>query len=205
MLRDTSRGADRRSDRAISPVVGAVLMIVLTLLLASTIVVGLSTDLPTSTAADVASGDLGDDDSLQDDLVVAEEPTVGADGVVHSTVLVVDDADGETWDELTVDYPKEPVELDTTSHDEILTIGVDTDADGDLEETFDADDVSGVNTNDDNSILTVTFDTGYELQDGDRVHLRYEGANNPDTAGEYDVSVRLNGAAWTDGTLTIEE
>jgi FlaG/FlaF family flagellin (archaellin) len=31
MLRDTSRGADRRSDRAISPVVGVVPVIALTL------------------------------------------------------------------------------------------------------------------------------------------------------------------------------
>ena len=179
-------------------------MIVLTILLASTIVIGLSVHLPESTASDLASGEFGDDDSLQDDLVVAEEPTAGADGVVHSTVVEVTDADGEEWNDLTVDYPTDPVDLDTTSHDEILTIGVDTDADGDLEETFDVDDVSGVNTNDDNSRLTVTFDTGYELDAGDRVHLRYEKANNPDATGEYDVSVRINDAAWTDGTLAIE-
>lgn len=205
MSRDTDSVGEGTADRAISPVVGAVLMIVLTILLASTIVVGLSTDLPTSTASDVASGDLGEADSLQEDLVVAEESTAGADGVVHSTVVEVTDADGEEWSELTVDYPKDPVDLDTSSHDEILTIGVDTDGDGDLEETFDADGVSGVNTNDDNSDLTVTFDTGYELDAGDRVHLRYEGANNPDAAGEYDVSVRINDAGWTEGTLTIED
>jgi hypothetical protein len=51
----------------------------------------------------------------------------------------------------------------------------------------------------------VTFDTGYTLDAGDRVHLRYEGANNPDAAGEYDVSVRINDAGWTEGTLTIED
>ena len=78
------------------------------------------------------------------------------------------------------------------------------DGDGDLEETFDADDVSGVNTNDDDSDLTVSLDTGYELQAGDRLHLRYEGVDNPDSAGEYDVSVRINDAEWTEGTLAIE-
>lgn len=204
MLRDIHSDGGPSPDRAISPVVGAVLMIVLTILLASTIVVGLSTDLPASTASDITSGDLADDDSLQEDLVVAEDSTAGADGVVHSTVVEVDDADGEEWDDLTVDYPKEPVDLDTSGEDEILTIGVDTDGDGDLEETFDADDVSGVNTNDDDSELTVSLDTGYELQAGDRLHLRYEGADNPDSAGEYDVSVRINDAEWTEGTLAIE-
>ena len=192
MPHDTPSAAGSTRDRAVSPVFGAVLMIVLTILLASTIVIGLSTDLPESAASDVASGDLADDDPLQDDLVVAEESAAGADGVVHSTVVEATDAGGEEWDELTVDYPKDPVDLDTTSHDEVLTIGVD------------ADDISGVNTNDDDSVLTVTFDTGYELQDGDRVHLRYDGASNPDAPGEYDVSVRINDAEWTDGTLTIE-
>lgn len=77
------------------------------------------------------------------------------------------------------------------------------DADGDLEKTFDADDVSGVSTNDDDSVLTVTVDTSYELQAGDRLHLRYEGANNPDAAGEYDVRVRINDAGWTAGTFAV--
>ncbi len=95
MTRDTHPVDRSTPDRAISPVVGAVLMIVLTILLASTIAVGLSVDLPESTASDLASGELGGDDSLQDDLVVAEEPAAGADGVVHSTVVEVTDADGE--------------------------------------------------------------------------------------------------------------
>ena len=204
MPRHTRPADGSTADRAISPVVGAVLMIVLTLLLATTIAVGLSADLPTSTASDIASGDLGNDDPLQSELVVAEDRTAGVDGVVHSTVVGVDDADGQEWTELTVDYPKDPVDLDTTQHDEIRTVGVDTDADGDLERTFEADDVSGVNTNDDDSVLTVTLDTGYELQEGDRIHLRYEGANNPDAAGEYDVRVRINDAGWTEGTLSID-
>lgn len=67
----------------------------------------------------------------------------------------------------------------------------------------DADDVSGVSTNDDDSVLTVTVDTSYELQAGDRLHLRYEGANNPDAAGEYDVRVRINDAGWTAGTFAV--
>lgn len=205
MPRHTRPADGSTADRAISPVVGAVLMIVLTLLLATTLAVGLSADLPASTASDIASGDLGDEDTLQSELVVAEDRTPGGDDVVHSTVVGVDDAAGQEWTELTVDYPKDPIDLDTTQHDEILEIGVDTDADGDLDETFDAADVSGVNTNDDDSVLTVTFDTGYELQDGDRVHLRYEGANNPDAAGEYDVRVRINDAGWTDGTLVIDD
>ncbi len=61
-----------------------------------------------------------------------------------------------------------------------------------------------MNTNDDDSVLTVTFDTGYELDEGDRLHLRYDEADNPDSAGEYDLSVRINDAGWTDGTLAIE-
>jgi hypothetical protein len=39
-------------------------MVVLTILPASTVFVGLSTDLPEFTASDITSGDLADDDSL---------------------------------------------------------------------------------------------------------------------------------------------
>ncbi|WP_311171220.1 type IV pilin N-terminal domain-containing protein [Halobellus ordinarius] len=193
-----------RTDRGISPVVGAVLMIVLTLLLATVIAAGLSVDLPQSAANDVVEGDLGDDAALQEDLVVAEDPTAGADDVVHATVLNAEDAEGEELESVTVEYPKEAVDLDTAKHEEILTVGVDTDADGDLEETFGEGDISGVNTNDDDSVLTVTFETGYELRADDRVHLRYGAAENPDSAGEYDVSARVNDAAWVTGRLVID-
>lgn len=208
MSKITPFDADAHPERAISPVVGVVLMVVLTILLASMIVAGLTVDLPESTASDIESGDLTvhpNDETLQNDLVVAENATAGASNVIHDTTVTVDAADGQELQTFTVDYPKPEVDLETAQHDEILTIGVDTDDDGDLEETFDSDDVSGVNTNDDNSVLTVSLDTEYELTDGDRVQLRYEEADNPDSAGEYNVSVRLNDAEWTDGKLVIQD
>lgn len=195
-------------DRAISPVVGTVLMVVITILLASTLTFVVQFDTNDEIAEDVAEGDLGtateEGVSLQNDLVVAENTTPGASGVVHSTVLEVDEAAGTTLDELIVDYPKEEVDLSTTQHEDVLTIGIDTDADGSFERTFDADDVSGVGTNDDDSRLTVTFDTGYTLSAGDRVTLRYDGADNPESAGEYNVTVTLNDPDQTeDGTLVV--
>lgn len=200
-------------DRAVSPVIGVVLMVVLTLLLASSLTFLFSVDMEGEMADDIVEGDVEDDeaadegteseDELRSDLVVAENETPGATGVVHSSVVGVEGAAETTLDEITVDYPKSAVDLETQSHDEILTLGVDTDADGTIERTFDSSDVSGVNTNDDDSVLTVTLDTGYTLSDGDRVKIRYGGADNPDAAGEYDVSVTINGAQSESGTLRV--
>lgn len=193
------------SDRAVSPVVGVALLVVITVLLAGSLTFVFNIDVNEQTADRVANGNLRDeaDDGLQDDLVVAEDPTPGTTDIVHSTVVEVDDASGTELDSITVDYPKDDMDLSTQEHNEILTIGVDTNGDGSLERTFDESDISGVNTNDDNSELTVTFDIGYTFDEGDRVKIRYEGVNNPDAAGDYAVSVTLNGAQTEDGTLTI--
>lgn len=195
-------------ERAVSPVVGVVLMVVITVLLASTLTFILFVDMNEQTVDDIVSSDLteeaGGDDTLQRDLVVAEDTTPGAGDVVHGAVIDVrEETAGETLDSITVTYPKELVDLSTSSHDEIRAIGVDTDGNGDSEETFDESDVSGVNVNDGNSRLTVAFDTEYALAADDRVKIRYEGATNPDTAGDYDVSATLNGGQTTEGVLTV--
>lgn len=196
------------AERAISPVVGTVLMVVITILLASTLTFVVQFDTNDEMAEDVAEGDLGTSteaaESLQSDLVVAENTTPGASDVVHSTVVEVDEAAGTELDELIVEYPQEEVDLSTSQHEDVLTIGVDTDSDGADEQSFDSDDISGIGTNNDNSRLTVTLDTGYTLSEGDRVTLRYEGADNPDSAGEYNVTVRLNDPEQTnEGTLVV--
>lgn len=204
------------AERGVSPVVGVVLLLVITLLLAGTVgAFALGIDADRDTADDIAAGELGTDEPpadggtatptpLQDDLVVAENDTAGASGVVHSTVIEVGSGvNGTLLEEILVQYPKD-VDLELSAHDELLTIGIDTDADGELEATFDESDVSGVNTNDDDSELTVTFETGTTLDTGDRVVLRYEGANNPDSAGEYDVSVTLNEEQTLEGSLVVE-
>lgn len=193
-------------DRGVSPVVGVLLMVVLTILLASSLGFIFSIEPDERLADDVINGNLNEssDDSLQEELVVAEDATPGAENVIHTTVVTVDGAAGTTLDSITVDYPKDEVDHSTSQHEEIVTIGVDTDDDGDLEETFDEDDVSGVGLNDDDSRLEITFDTAYTLSTDDRVQVRYEGAENPDNAGEYDVSVELNGVQTEDGTLVIE-
>lgn len=195
-------------NRAISPVLGVALMVVLTVLLASTLGYMFQVAPDERTAEDIVNDDRPDgtdeSDGLQSELVIAEDDAPGADDVVHSTVVEVDGAAGTTLGSITVDYPKAETDHSIAKHEAVLTVGVDADADGNLERTFDEDDVSGVGLNDDDSRVTITFDTGYTLADGDRVKVRFEGANNPDDDGDYAVSVTLNGAQTTDGTLTIE-
>ncbi|WP_430503856.1 archaellin/type IV pilin N-terminal domain-containing protein [Haloparvum sp. PAK95] len=192
-------------DRAISPVVGTILMVVITILLASTLTFVVQFDTNDEMADDVVEGDLGtatpEGDGLQSDLVVAENTTPGASDVVHSTVIEVDEAAGVELDEITIDYPTE-VDLETSQQEDVLSFGIDTDADGELEESFSANNM-GINTNDGDSRLTITKTTEYTLSEGDRVVLRVDSADNPDSAGEYNVTVTLNSDQTEDGTLVV--
>lgn len=97
-------------------------------------------------------------------------------------------------------YPRDRFVVDSAQHD-ALFVGVDTDGDGTVEREFDETNVSGVNNN--AYSFDVTLDTGYTLEAGDTVVVRYPAVDNPDEAGEYDVEVGLNGQQRANSTVTI--
>jgi len=152
----------------------------------------------------VPGGGAGDDDGTS---TPGEGIAVGDDGTdatgVNQTlrIEVGEDHAGSEWTEVGATYPREEFTVDSAAHEEIV-LGVDTDADGEIDRQFNETHVSGVNNN--AYSFDVTLDTGYTLQEGDVIVLRYPAVDNPSEPGEYEVELRLNGDAATTATVTIE-
>lgn len=200
-----------RDRRAVSPVVGVVLLVAITILLAGSMTFvfafgdGLeSPELATPTPEDGAAGA----DGTPSGPLYAVDASAGAEGIEHA-VLVEANAtmDGKELSDIKVDYGDSGGDPDgASSFDDITEVGVDTDGDGDIEVDL-HDDLDGVNTND-NSRIRVALDTTYELSAGDTVVVQFDGVDNPDAAGEYDATVALvahdNTEQAVDATLEIE-
>jgi hypothetical protein len=135
--------------------------------------------------------------------VQAADNTTGAAEANYTTRVEVDESTaGSELDGVGATFPRDHYLVDGVKH-EAVSVGVDTDDDGEVDRTFDADAVSGVNNND--YSFDVTLDSGYTLEEGDAVVVRYPGVTNPDDPGEYPVAVRLNGDQQrATGNVTIE-
>lgn len=135
--------------------------------------------------------------------VQADDNATGATGVNYTLRVEVDDATaGSALDGVGATFPRDSFLVDGAKHEDVA-VGVDTNGDGEVDETFGAEAVSGVNNND--YSFDVTLDSGYTLESGDVVVVRYPAVSNPDEPGEYPVAVRLNGDQQrATGNVTIE-
>ena len=139
--------------------------------------------------------------SPEDQVAVSNDAT-NATGVNQTLRIEVDgNSAGEEWTAIGATYPRDRFTVDTAQHETVL-LGVDTDGDGELDHEFDESHISGVNTNE--FSFDVTLDSGYTLEEGDVVVVRYPAVNNPGESGEYDVTVHLNDAQEAVDTVTIE-
>jgi hypothetical protein len=134
--------------------------------------------------------------------ITAENSSAGATDVNQTLQMTVNESTNGT--ELTAvgaTYPRENFTVDSAQHSEIF-VGVDTDDDGEVEETFEESAISGVNNN--AYSFDVTLDTDYTLESGDTVVFRYTAIDNPEEPGEYTVDVRLNDEQTATANVTIE-
>lgn len=98
-------------------------------------------------------------------------------------------------------YPREHFTVHAAGHENV-SVGVDTNGDGELDERFNETHVSGVNNN--AYSFDVTLDTDYTLAAGDTVVVDYPAVDNPADPGEYEVQIRLNDEQNATGTVAIE-
>lgn len=192
--------------RAISPVVGTILLVAITIVLAS------SVTFVFAIGGDLDAPEFGtptpEDDSPSGPLY-AVDASGGATDVEHAVLAEANETmDGKELSDIKVDYGDGSADPDNvTDYSQITAVGVDTDGDGEIDVDL-SDDLDGINTND-NSRIRVAFDTTYVLSAGDTVVVHYEGVDNPEDAGEYDATVTLiahdNTEQDVDATLEIEE
>ncbi|WP_280536390.1 hypothetical protein [Halopenitus sp. POP-27] len=115
---------------------------------------------------------------------------------------VNDSTAGEEWDTVAVSYPRDRFTVETVAHENV-SLGVDTDADGEIDRRFNETHVSGVNTND--YSYTIALDTGYTLENDDVVVVEYPAVDTPEESGTYTVAVAINDADPVDTDVEIGE
>lgn len=166
------------------------------------VAVALAVLVSTAGCAAFGGGDDGAAPTTNGDVVESADDTANASNVTQSVQLSVNEsAAGSEWESLSASYPRDEFTVHSVQHEDV-TLGVDTDGDGELEREFTETHVSGVNTNE--YSFTLELDTDYTLQDGDVVVVEYPAVDNPDEAGDYTVEVRLNEAQTANSTLTVE-
>jgi len=205
-------------ERAISPIIGVALMVVITLLLATMFAAGAVSmadfDSEREDVADLTDGPVdgsADAESNADELLWAVDD--GADTttthVVNYTIAADSDTAGNSLNSVTVEY--ESGSADVSGVDEradVTLVGIDEDRDGTVE-TDATGDVEccppgdGVIVSDGGNTLRIEFSGNYNLAAGDALVVRYESATNP-SAGDYGVSVTVNGEVNDAGTLEVE-
>lgn len=197
----TPDGDDGSPKRAISPVVGVALMIVITVLLSASIAGALfafSGELEEPNLEAPAENPWADDP-----LFGPEDPTAGATDVRYRVYFEIEDDDADELADIRIsvttgdDMFGEPEQLEL----ETLLIeapdGSETSIRGDFE-AFEIDEGG--------SELDIELDGNEdEPQEGDAIVAVLDGIDNPTVSGTYDVEVEINGDEQKQGELEIIE
>ncbi|MFB6103191.1 MAG: hypothetical protein ABEJ73_11590 [Haloplanus sp.] len=203
------------AERAISPVVGVALALVITLLLATMFAVGA-----------VEMADFGRERRQVDDLTNGSSAGAGGDyrseliwarddGAATTTTHVVNysiapgsDTAGNSLNSVVIEYPDGSADVsDVDERAEILVVGIDADRDGtiDTDATGDIEccpPSDGVIVSDGGNTLRIELSGNYNLEGGDALVVEYEAVDNP-SAGNYSVTVGVNGDVTDTGTLEV--
>ena len=152
--------------------------------------------------AGMPGGEATAEPTADEEPITVEDSSAGATDVNQTLQITVDEStNGTELSAVGATYPRENFTVDSAQHSEIF-VGVDTDDDGEVEETFEESAISGVNNN--AYSFDVTLDTDYTLESGDTVVFRYPAIDNPEEPGEYTVDVRLNDEQTATANVTIE-
>lgn len=147
-------------------------------------------------------GDGGTATAGTDDVVDVADDSANASSVNQTMRLSANESvAGSEWESLSASYPREEFTVHSAQHGNV-SLGVDTDGDGDLEREFNETHVSGVNNNE--YSFTIELDTDYTLEAGDVVVVEYPAVDNPEDSGEYTVEVSVNENQTENATLTVE-
>ena len=169
----------------------------------TTLAVALAAMIALAGCSAVLPGDQSEPESTAtpEEGIAVENSSTGATDVNQTLRIDVNESmAGAELAELGATYPRDRFTIDSAQHEDIV-LGVDTDGDGAIDREFNETHVSGVNNN--AYSFDITLDTGYTLEEGDTVVLRYPEVTNPDRTGDYDVEVRVNGQSAATATVTI--
>ena len=201
--------------RAVSPVIGVVLMVVITLLLTSIISYQFAAldggldekrtqydDAITTLSGNPWSGEPGDFVRVSNNKAGATEVKYRVNFTIQPGSKGVGSNLGNMYLEVTTGSPDMFSNTDIT---DVMSTGIDTDGDGriDLDIT---DDIENWNIKNGGSAIHIGLNTTYTQTGGDSIIITFDGVDNPTTPGEYELRAETNGDDnWHNGTITIVE
>ncbi|WP_247008112.1 type IV pilin [Halorientalis litorea] len=203
-------------DRGVSPVIGVVLMVVVTILLASVFATNFIslTDGERQDAKEAVGQveeELSGDDRVVDpegarlrgELVFAHDETPGAT-TTHEVNWDVGTGDGtaeigNSLNKLNVIYSGSADVSGVSASDVLVYLNKDDDATIEVNAT---DDVSGVSSSGGGTKITITLTGNYDIEERDTIVVAYSNAQNPGSSGNYNTKVTINGDAPDAGDET---
>jgi len=192
--------------RAVSAVIGVVLLVALVIILSSMIAgFALTLDAPAEPAFTTPNASAGTNPfSDIDELLAPEDPSAGATDVRYAMRFEISDgsdAIGNSLNEIRIEVADADEGLfDDVGEATLEEFSIDP-VDG--SERSITDDVDGVSVENDGTALVVGLGGNYDTGNGDVVFLIFDGVDNPTDPDTYDVSVTLNDEATQDGALEI--
>lgn len=194
-----------RAWRAVSPVVGVTLMVVIVILLSS-IVAGFALSFDDKLdEPDLQQTDTDDELNpwADDALLAPKDPVAGAEDVEYRLLFEIESSDSLSEDSEELSN----IDVVVSTSDDMFT-GV---GEADLERL----EINGAEQDVDASDITWDSDSGgaelnietdgfsYDPSEGDEMVLVFGGVDNPESPGTYDVDVELNGDDQKDGEIEI--
>lgn len=205
--------------RGVTPVIGVVLMVVLTLLLASIIASGVATfgdgldekkrqydeavSTVTTMAANPWSGEPGDLFRLSDTTAGATDVTYRMNFTIEPGSVTIGNSLDSIYMEVTTGSPDM---FSNTDQSDVVKVVVDEGSDGTVDHDL-TDNVDGWQVLNGGTALEIGF-TGlqYAPDADDSIIVVFEGVDNPQTAGSYDMRAQTNDDGnWHYGTIEITD
>lgn len=194
--------------RGLSPVVGAVALVVITLMMG--VSVAWSAGTFETTLPEDRTDSVVDDGTtnqrvqpVEDEVIYALDDDAG-ETTTHVVVLeITGDNVGNSLNEIEISYAAS--DASGTGVDQIRLAGFDTDDDGRIEADW-SDDVETNDVDATNGGLTLTVGvTGNDdLDSGKALVFAFRGVENPGTAGSHTVEIDVNDEQVYAGTLTVD-
>lgn len=184
------------------------MMVVITLLLASTFAIGVGAFSDDLDADEVSTTVGGPWSGSQGDLIRLSTTRPGATGVsvrVNFTIEPGSNTVGNSLNSVYIDVTTgSPDVFSTTTQSDLDRVVIDADSDGDIDQEITGD-VDGWQVKDGGSALKIGFSgSAYTASENDSIIIVFHNAQNPETTGTYDVEAQTSGDGnWHYGTLDI--
>lgn len=201
-------------NRGVSPVIGAVLVVVITILVASVISFQLTAigggldekqaqfdESVKTLSGNPWSGEKGDLFRVSNNKAGATDVKYRVNFTIKSGSAAIGKNLGHIYLEVTTGSPDM---FSNTMLSDLIVAGIDVDSDGTIDEDLSSDIMGWEVQNGGTALKIDSDDTDYSASAGDSIIIIFDGVDNPETPGDYNLRAQTNDDGnWHNGTVTI--